>query len=264
MNNDVVRKIKSQNGASLSWALLLFAVCAAVGSAVLTSGTAAAGRFKNLTETDQRYYLLSSAVDVFNETVDERTVEVERYKITNRIETYDNDGGLLSRNETKSYYTKLENADLTNSTDLNEKRKDIVFNITLNKLFGANQNADYYKSEDCWNRTPTDPMSISYFKMNISLPLGSQPLSCGDVLIKGYEAAGNSELVFDFGDVYKNSLGQDTLGYLFRLRYGISENRQTNPTSLVTSSVNGNVVTTVITERKVDKVRWSMISSEKY
>ena len=50
------RKLKSENGASLSFALLLFLVCAVVGSVILTSGTAASGRLSRLRDMDARYY----------------------------------------------------------------------------------------------------------------------------------------------------------------------------------------------------------------
>lgn len=57
-------KLKSQRGASLILALLLFLVCAVIGSIVLIAGTASAGRLSELTEADQRYYSVSSAAQV--------------------------------------------------------------------------------------------------------------------------------------------------------------------------------------------------------
>ena len=57
----IKNKLNSQRGASLTFALLLFLVCAAVGSAVLVAGTAAAGRMSRIAEMDQRYYSVNSA-----------------------------------------------------------------------------------------------------------------------------------------------------------------------------------------------------------
>ena len=57
----VKRKLKSQHGASITFALLIFLVCAVVGSAVLTAGTAASGRMSKIAEMDQRYYSVNSA-----------------------------------------------------------------------------------------------------------------------------------------------------------------------------------------------------------
>ncbi|MBQ3701653.1 MAG: hypothetical protein II885_02740 [Oscillospiraceae bacterium] len=57
----IKNKLNSQRGASLTFALLLFLVCAVVGSAVLVAGTAAAGRMSRIAEMDQRYYSVNSA-----------------------------------------------------------------------------------------------------------------------------------------------------------------------------------------------------------
>ena len=56
-------KIKSRRGASLTFALLLFLVCAVVGSIVLAAGFASAGRLAGLAESEQRYYAVNSAAE---------------------------------------------------------------------------------------------------------------------------------------------------------------------------------------------------------
>ena len=61
------QKLKSQTGASITFALLLFLVCAVVGSAVLVAGTAAAGRMSKVAEMDQRYYAVNSAARLLND-----------------------------------------------------------------------------------------------------------------------------------------------------------------------------------------------------
>ncbi len=55
------RKIRSQKGASISFALLLFLVCAVVSSIVIVSASAVGGRFSKLGQMDQRYYAVTSA-----------------------------------------------------------------------------------------------------------------------------------------------------------------------------------------------------------
>ena len=72
------QKLKSQTGASITFALLLFLVCAVVGSAVLVAGTAAAGRMSKIAEMDQRYYAVNSAARFLIDTVEEETVEVKK------------------------------------------------------------------------------------------------------------------------------------------------------------------------------------------
>lgn len=63
MGNRMRRKLRSDCGASMLLALLLFLVCAVAGSVILASGTAAAGRVSELAEMDQRYYAVVSAAE---------------------------------------------------------------------------------------------------------------------------------------------------------------------------------------------------------
>ena len=80
----IKNKISSQRGASLTFALLIFLVCAVVGSVVLTAGTAASGRMSKVTEMDQRYYSVNSAARLLTDTIKDKSVVV--------IETKPNDG----------------------------------------------------------------------------------------------------------------------------------------------------------------------------
>ena len=68
----IKKKLKSDRGASLSWALLIFLVCAVVGSAVLVAGTAAAGRMSKLAENDQRYYAVTSTAGLLRDVLKEK------------------------------------------------------------------------------------------------------------------------------------------------------------------------------------------------
>ncbi len=72
------KKIQSQRGASLTYALLVFLVCAVVGSAVLTAGTAAGGRMDNLAEMDQRYYSVNSAARLMIDMITGDEIQVEK------------------------------------------------------------------------------------------------------------------------------------------------------------------------------------------
>ena len=67
----IKRKLKSRAGASITFALLLFLVCAVVGSVVLAAGSAAAGRFSRLREMDARYYSVTSAASLLREKLKE-------------------------------------------------------------------------------------------------------------------------------------------------------------------------------------------------
>ena len=65
--NVMKRKLKSERGASITWALLIFLVCAVVGSAVLVAGTASAGRMSKLGENEQRYYSVTSMAELLRD-----------------------------------------------------------------------------------------------------------------------------------------------------------------------------------------------------
>lgn len=81
----IQQKIRSQRGASLTWGLLMFLVCAVIGSVVLTAGTAAAGRLKNMAETEQRYYAVNSAAELLAQRLTERAVTVKQEKVSYTI-----------------------------------------------------------------------------------------------------------------------------------------------------------------------------------
>ena len=81
------QKVKSNTGASLAMALLLFLICAVLGALVLTAGSAAAGRFSKLAEQDQAYYKVSSAAELLMTELDGAKVEIARYRQTTTVTT---------------------------------------------------------------------------------------------------------------------------------------------------------------------------------
>lgn len=78
--NAMKNKIKSQRGASITFALLLFLVCSVVSIVVVIAGSAAAGRLSERAETDQRYYAVTSAVELLCDDFKGMTVKVEYSK----------------------------------------------------------------------------------------------------------------------------------------------------------------------------------------
>lgn len=77
-----IRKLKSNAGASLSFALLLFLVCSVIGAVVLTAATADAGRAGKMAETDQRYYSVTSAGELLISKLCGKAVTIERFAET--------------------------------------------------------------------------------------------------------------------------------------------------------------------------------------
>ena len=74
----ILKKLNDQAGASITFALLLFLVCAVVGSAVLVAGTAASGRMSKIAEMDQRYYAVNSAAHLLSKSISDETVTVKK------------------------------------------------------------------------------------------------------------------------------------------------------------------------------------------
>ena len=91
-----MKKLKSENGASISFALLLFLVCATAGAVVLAAGTAAAGRLSQMVNMDKRYYSASSAAALLANEIEGKKVTIVRSRVEKVEETttYDEDGDL--------------------------------------------------------------------------------------------------------------------------------------------------------------------------
>jgi len=74
--NAIKNKIQSSKGASITFALLIFLVCAVVSSVVIVAGTTASGRMSQTAQTDQRFYAVSSAAELLTKAIDGQTVTV--------------------------------------------------------------------------------------------------------------------------------------------------------------------------------------------
>jgi hypothetical protein len=98
MGRKMLNKLHSRKGASLTFALLAFLVCAVISAVLLASASAAAGRASGLAEMDQRYYAVTSAAQLFCDTLDGQSFTIVRSysETTNPGKTYmlSLDGGL--------------------------------------------------------------------------------------------------------------------------------------------------------------------------
>lgn len=83
---------RAESGASLPLALLLFLVCAALSAVVLAAGTAAAGRVSNLQDMDRQYYGVTSAAQVFRDSIDEKTVTLAQVATVTEVSTTSSTG----------------------------------------------------------------------------------------------------------------------------------------------------------------------------
>ena len=99
---DMKRKLRSEKGASITFALLLFLVCAMVSSVVIVAATTASGRMSNLAEIDQRYYAVSSAAELLGATLNGKSVKVVEEQTQTTTTAYDASGNVVGT-PSKSY-----------------------------------------------------------------------------------------------------------------------------------------------------------------
>ena len=74
--NRIYRKLRSEAGASITYALLLFLVCAALSAVILVAATTTSGRMSGLAKTDQNYYAVTSAAGLIRDLVSDQSVSV--------------------------------------------------------------------------------------------------------------------------------------------------------------------------------------------
>ena len=78
----IKNKICSESGASITFALLLFLVCAVTGALILVASTAASGRMSHTAKMDQQYYSVTSAAGLLQEVIEDKTVTVIETTVT--------------------------------------------------------------------------------------------------------------------------------------------------------------------------------------
>ena len=98
MRGRFAAKIESRRGASIAMALFLFLVCSVIGAIVLVAGTAATGNLRSMVKMDQRYYSVTSAAELFRDTLNGQSCTVTRTRSTTASDTVtlDENGNELS------------------------------------------------------------------------------------------------------------------------------------------------------------------------
>lgn len=74
--NRIIKKLRSDKGASITFGLLLFLICAIISSVVLVAGTGAAGRMSGMSKTEQRYYSVSSTAKLITDQLKDASATV--------------------------------------------------------------------------------------------------------------------------------------------------------------------------------------------
>ena len=148
-------KLKSQRGASMTFALLLFLVCAVVSSIVIVAATSTSGRFSEMVKMDQRYYSVTSAAGLLCEMngketrVQEKTVSV---KSTDKFDVVGEPLLIKEEGYPKIYFAEDGNELFGNVNEADQAMNQI-------SIFQA---ASYYLISQT-------PGAGGYFKKNLSL-----------------------------------------------------------------------------------------------
>lgn len=137
--NALKRKLTSQSGASITYALLLFLVCAVVSSVVLAAGTAASGRMSQSVESDQRYYAVTSAAEFLKKHIDGQKVTLKKtdpkgyipVESASELLAYSSKTAVLGEKNEKDYHLNVEVSDETISETLVDIKSVIdVFSVS--------------------------------------------------------------------------------------------------------------------------------------
>lgn len=216
----LLRKLKSARGASLSLALLLFLVCTIITAIVIVAGTTVSGRFANLAKSDQRYYDVISAMDLFEDLLNSNNDYIivrESIQYTESFESnkyqYTVDQENCNTEVLRNNVSTINdfNSGISNATDL-----DLV--SLLGDYFAYGTNAatsgaakpktwgttylfddenEWYDVLSEWEQTPTISASAITYPLTLSFPF--------DVSVKVTIKPDGSAIV-DF----KNDVGETT------------------------------------------------------
>ena len=133
--NRLKEKLKSDRGASITYALLIFLVCAVVGSAVLVAGTASSGRMSEVADNDQRYYAVTSAARLLIDLIDDQTATFVKVEDSSGTKYYDMSGTEVSDNtkfdsvSDQAGYHLLKGAGVSNNFSLVTDKSELDVTI---------------------------------------------------------------------------------------------------------------------------------------
>ncbi len=268
-------KLKSQRGASITFALLLFLVCAVIGSIVLGAGVAAAGRIAKLAESDQRFYSVSSAARLFEEEFSEQTVSVQRektYTHAERIEIIDNSGVFSYGSEREpvdtdpTYKIKIDSTEFSRDA-IPGSITDVFQYYAYLYLFGTESSA-----ENLWGVTK-DEFGKNIPTSDISKEIKIQVVGKTELAVKVKMTLNtDGSIQLDFSNEYKGNPANDLNVFTIRV---IMKADVMNPTSKIEASdkqqyfekdtATGETIQTVqstITETKTSDITWRIYKLE--
>ncbi len=106
--NAIKNRIRSREGASITFALLIFLVCTIISSVVIVAATASAGRMSQVAEADQRYYAVTSAAELLRSVFDGQPVNVKYVRTDTKTTT---DGTTSTTTTINSFSSDVDDTD---------------------------------------------------------------------------------------------------------------------------------------------------------
>ncbi len=270
MLKSLQNKLRSESGASVVMALLLFLVCSVVGALVLTAATAAAGRSAKLAENDQRYYSVASAAELLSKELDGSTVRIVRTQTvttTNASIFTVTPGGIIESVQPEEKNTVYTASAGTVSSVSDVEFKNYSVDTSSMSLLTALTSRLIFPDGIC---DPNNMMEYSFpgissaFEQNISVSAGSVPagVDASSLKVKAVFAAQTNGTIIV---TLSNDNSSDNFQLILTIKPSLKETRVSAPkqeTSNVEERANGYVKTdvSVQTSQIIDDVTWSVVS----
>ena len=255
-------KLRSRRGASITFALFLFLICATVGSVVLAAGTAASGRLSQTPETDQRYYAVSSAAELLRGALDGQTTTSVRTTVSNVRTGYSSTGSAtgselnvgtgFSENKPNITYTVNGKAPTANVTQFDSFIDEAVYKLMLSHISR--------KMQEQGAADPiTDPLS-SDFTSTLSVTVKEGAVALDDLTVTVEETlTPEGQLTL----LLKNGSGSDVFTMKLVFKGAVTTDVSTKTThGTPVSNGSGYTITDTTTETVTTTVNWSLASLE--
>ncbi len=253
MKNRIMNKLRSNKGASITFALLLFLVCAVLCSVILAAATAAAGRMSKIAETEQRYYAVTSAAKLMQDEFKDSSgklvpVSVVEAQVTTEIMTYTsaNVGTLKdSSTETKGYLFVGKDADAITISDLVSTNE--IGNVTIDSIIKDAAKKVYDKSPASTRDLSLTSSNYDTLAVNITEKIDAG----GNIVMTLYNAKNAKGQTSDVGEQYTVILtfGADSI---------ISSRTETTSETSAPTNDGSYDVTTITTKMKITTTTWSL------
>ncbi len=200
----IYAKLKNKEGASITYALLLFLVCAVIGSIMIAAGTAASGRMSKAVEMDQRYYSVMSAAELLMRELDSETVA-----IVNKGTVTDSGSDSESFNQSDDQYPMIE-VDGSLTSSLSGSLKPLTYVTAV--LAGLRS----IETENSWVITAAGSVSDSLSPLSVTVvpsiryvKSSSDEESLGNLNLEGDETiSGDPYLVLNLYNTYSDAAGE--------------------------------------------------------